>query len=234
MSLISPLDWDSRHFSLRIGRIDSSHISLAEVEAIRSEVANYDCVYLLADPENPETALYAGLLGFQFADTRVTLEVRPTTSKPYNLDFPIRLATKTDTARLEDITESAYTSSRFYFDLRFPRDQVEEMYKIWIRECVETNAYEVIVIGETANGYITYRTRPDSVGEIGLVTVHKSVRNKNYGKCLLSATLQRFWDLGLQRASVVTQGRNLKALRLYESAGFRVESQSIWYHRWAP
>jgi ribosomal protein S18 acetylase RimI-like enzyme len=32
--------------------------------------------------------------------------------------------------------------------------------------------------------------------------------------------------------SVVTQGRNVAAQRLYQRAGFVTASTQLWYHRW--
>jgi RimJ/RimL family protein N-acetyltransferase len=37
---------------------------------------------------------------------------------------------------------------------------------------------------------------------------------------------------GAGRITVVTQGRNVAALRLFERCGFLVESSEVWLHKW--
>jgi ribosomal protein S18 acetylase RimI-like enzyme len=38
--------------------------------------------------------------------------------------------------------------------------------------------------------------------------------------------------VGVQRVSVVTQGRNVAAQKLYQSCGFTTCSVQLWYHWW--
>jgi ribosomal protein S18 acetylase RimI-like enzyme len=49
---------------------------------------------------------------------------------------------------------------------------------------------------------------------------------------LTEAALAWFCAQGLQRAQVVTQGRNIAAQRLYQKCGFRTGEIALWYHRW--
>jgi hypothetical protein len=37
---------------------------------------------------------------------------------------------------------------------------------------------------------------------------------------------------GVKRVSVITQGRNYGAQRLYQQAGFLPDKMEIYYHRW--
>jgi hypothetical protein len=37
-----------------------------------------------------------------------------------------------------------------------------------------------------------------------------------------------------KRAVVITQGRNVRAQRLYQRSGFVTASSQLWYHRWFP
>jgi hypothetical protein len=39
-------------------------------------------------------------------------------------------------------------------------------------------------------------------------------------------------DRGAATVSVVTQGRNVRAQRIYQQFGMRTRSLELWYHRW--
>ena len=36
----------------------------------------------------------------------------------------------------------------------------------------------------------------------------------------------------IKKLYVVTQGRNIRAQRLYQKNGFIIKSSEIWYHKW--
>ena len=36
----------------------------------------------------------------------------------------------------------------------------------------------------------------------------------------------------IKKLYVVTQGRNIRAQRLYQKNGFIIKSSGIWYHKW--
>jgi GNAT superfamily N-acetyltransferase len=52
------------------------------------------------------------------------------------------------------------------------------------------------------------------------------------GSRLIQAALYWFAEKGVNSVSVVTEGGNARAIRLYEHSGFRADSFDIWYHFW--
>ena len=54
------------------------------------------------------------------------------------------------------------------------------------------------------------------------------------GSLMVGASVDWFGRQALRRVRVVTQGRNIAALRLYERMAFRVERVSLFYHGWLP
>jgi ribosomal protein S18 acetylase RimI-like enzyme len=52
------------------------------------------------------------------------------------------------------------------------------------------------------------------------------------GRKLVVASLGWFDAHGADRVTVVTQGRNIAAQRLYQRCGFLTRSTGLWYHRW--
>src|SRR5262245_54112904 len=71
--MIRRLEWDSRHFGLRIGRVEGDTLSAAAADEIAQARAGFDCVYLLADADCVATAERAHELGFRMVDVRITL-----------------------------------------------------------------------------------------------------------------------------------------------------------------
>jgi dTDP-4-amino-4,6-dideoxy-D-galactose acyltransferase len=83
-------------------------------------------------------------------------------------------------------------------------------------------------------GYISCHLLDQAKGQIGLCGVSKESQGKGIGLLLVSASLRWFVDHGVQRATVVTQGRNCKAQRLYQRCGFLTQSVQLWFHKWFP
>jgi ribosomal protein S18 acetylase RimI-like enzyme len=57
-------------------------------------------------------------------------------------------------------------------------------------------------------------------------------RGRGAGGRLLAAADGRATARGAARLSVVTQGHNVEALRIYEKHGFRIEGLNLFYHVW--
>ncbi|MGP0101640.1 MAG: GNAT family N-acetyltransferase, partial [Solirubrobacteraceae bacterium] len=69
---------------------------------------------------------------------------------------------------------------------------------------------------------------------IGLLGVSPQARRKGIGKNLVLAAIDWFRTQGVPSVTVVTQGNNLPAQRLYQQHGFLSHDLQIWYHKWYP
>jgi dTDP-4-amino-4,6-dideoxy-D-galactose acyltransferase len=232
--MIRPLEWDSRHFGIRIGRVEGDTLSEASARAYVDERVRFDCVYLLADANHVETSERAHQLGFRMVDIRVTL-ARPLEDPPgaATRDDTIREAVVCDLPRLEALAAASYHDSRFYFDRGFARDRVDELYRIWLRNDHGNPSARVLVVDDATGpaGY-TSCTVKGADAEIGLVAIAEAARGTGKAQALLARA--RGWAAthGARRMTVVTQGRNVAAQRLYERAGFQVQHVGVWYHAW--
>jgi ribosomal protein S18 acetylase RimI-like enzyme len=54
------------------------------------------------------------------------------------------------------------------------------------------------------------------------------------GTLVVRAAQEYFHRKGVEEVSVVTQGRNIGAQRLYQKCGFLTGSVGYWFHRWFP
>jgi ribosomal protein S18 acetylase RimI-like enzyme len=237
------LEWDSAFWGIpiarRIGGISTTE-ELAAVEAWCDHHA-VRCLYVLAEPTDPGPPGSLASHGYCLTDERVSLlwyaASRPKTAPSQPPEgLIIRLSAPDDIPALQGIAAESHTDTRFFADNRFPRDQARALYARWIAESCTGFADAVLVatMNGTVAGYCSCH-RPATAaapGSIGLIAVAPAARGLGVGRALVLRSLDWFTGQGATHVSVVTQGRNEAAMRLYQSCGFVVERRQHWYHRW--
>jgi dTDP-4-amino-4,6-dideoxy-D-galactose acyltransferase len=231
------LEWDSKFFGQRIARSNISRLTEKSLTKLSlwCDANRIDCLYFLADSSDPQTPEMAQQNKFQLVDIRMTLD------RSFQLgsvcEMPgseIRSAKEGDISALRNIARTSHRESRFYYDANFPRALCDTLYELWIEKSYRGWAQSVLVgedSGEPA-GYITCHMSPSDIGHIGLVGVKENAQGKGLGKALVRQALLWFKEQGVEKVSVVTQGRNVRAQRLYQQNGFCSRSVELWYHRW--
>lgn len=227
------LPWDSEFFGVRIARAEAPRGSAGQLSrTLRwAEENAVRCLYLLAPSDDAELtwALQAG--GFRLVDLRVTLEVRPA---PQEVSEEIRSARPSDVSNLREIARVSHRDGRFHFDENFSRERCDALYETWIaRSCARWA--DTVLIGEHEGqpaGYVTCHLDPGPVGRIGLLAVEARGQGRGLGGALVRAANNWFSLKGCKHATVVTQGRNAVAQRLYQRGGFVTRSVEQWFHHW--
>jgi dTDP-4-amino-4,6-dideoxy-D-galactose acyltransferase len=239
------LTWDTDFFRLRVARVQGDVLREEQVLRIdRWSLRNrIRCLYFLARSDDPATVRVAEEHGFRLVDVRVTLEGKPKVSGQWEGPdatgaAAIREARTTDLPGLQELARTAHSDTRFFSDPLFPRERAEALYSTWIALECQGRAQRVLVSASPADkpsGYVSCHLNADRLeAQIGLVAVHKSVRRSGVGKSLVRAALNWLAGQGAKTVSVVTQGRNSSALRLYERCGFLTRELQLWYHKWYP
>lgn len=226
------LDWDTDFFGVRIGRI---HGPMAEEDvATIFDWCNREriqCVYLLAGSDDDATVHAAEKSGFYLTDMRVTLECH--TPRETVMPQMIRPVHEADVAEISALACRSHSDSRFYHDPHFSRERCDALYATWAEKSCHGYADAVFVAEQQGRvaGYITCHNDKVS-GRIGLIGVAEWARGGGLGRDLIEASFHFFAKLELNLVTVVTQGRNIGAQRLYQRNGFVIRSLELWYHRW--
>lgn len=234
------LPWDSEFFGIRTARLDTAELTedLVQQALDWCYAHNIDVLHFLASVADADTARLAERNDFQLVDVRVTLErdikngAVPELSDTCAVVRPCR---SSDVPRLRCLAAGSHRDSRFYSDRHYPRLLCDELYATWIeKSCWGVLAHTVLVAeleGEAA-GYVSCRRHSAGEGEIGLFAVAAQSQRAGLGRSLIEAALGWFQEQDINRVTVVTQGRNTKAQRLYQRCGFVTENIQLWYHRW--
>ena len=146
----------------------------------------------------------------------------------------IRTSTPADVEPLREIAAASHVDTRFFVDGRFDRAKCADMYATWIEKSCRGWA-DVVFVAEldgVAVGYLSCHMKPDATGNIGLVGIAARAQGRGLGRRLVEAALEWFASRRAERATVVTQGRNVAAQRIYQACGFRTASVQLWHHRW--
>jgi len=231
------LDWDSSFFGRRIARLEPLRVNASQVEDALAwcQERQIDCLYLLADPTDRETITAAERAGFRNVDIRITYE-RVLGGARLERPDRIRAVRPDEVAVLEAIAADCHTDTRFYFDEHFSSTTASQLYRTWIRQSCHRQDGQVLVLEAEAGGgpvgYVACEQRAGEPGQIGLIGLAAAARGRGGGTALIQAALAWFADRGAELVTVVTQGRNVDAQRLYQKAGFLTQKVEIWYHRW--
>lgn len=227
------LDWDSEFWGFPIARVLPERVDAATAEQVERWCEGHGvvCAYLLAGAGDAETAAAAEGVGFTPVDTRVTLERPggPPAAERRPVDgLEIRPAEARDEAALVGLARQAHTDTRFFFDPHFSSTRAAELYAAWVRRGLAEDPFRVFLAERDGSpvGYVLVKTDPL---EIDLIAVEQAARGDGIGSALVAEAIGVSPN-GTVR--VVTQARNVAALRLYESFGFRVVKTEAWYHRW--
>ncbi len=231
------LEWDSKFFGRRIGRVNGSRLSEELVSQIEGWCGRHriECLYFLADATDGLTVRSAQANMFRFVDVRVTMDLRvEAIGDDKSAQAKVRDAGEDDIPKLRELARDSHRDTRFYYDGNFSDSECDKLYEEWIEKSCRGWADRVLVAEERGElcGYLTCHLRNAGSGQIGLVGVSEKARGKGIGIELLSSAIQWFAKKEAENVSVVTQGRNVRAQRFYQRCGFATRSVEYWFHRW--
>jgi GNAT superfamily N-acetyltransferase len=229
------LDWDSSFWGIIVGRVRGQTLTAerwTDVDAW-ARARNVACLYFLARSDDPETIAVAQDKGFRLVDLRIELTQASTeaAARPH-----VRSYQRSDLDSLRTIARTSHEITRFYMDPHFDRDRCSDFYDTWITRSCEEGFADAVFVAELdgdPRGYVTcHFDRTSLRGSIGLIAVSEPSRGRGLGRDLVTHALAWCRDHGAAEVSIVTQGANVPAQRLFQRCGFRTQSIGLWFHRW--
>jgi dTDP-4-amino-4,6-dideoxy-D-galactose acyltransferase len=232
VNLIERLEWDSSFFGFPIGKVKEG-VGPNEIEPVVREAGkcNLRCIYLLAPANDYALLDKAQMSGFLVRDVRIELERE--VSGHEASEIGLRRGTVEDLAYLSSIARESFRHTRFFADYGFPPDRSAELYVEWLRLGLEGRDGWEALVSENARGFVVCRVdRSSGIGSIVLIGVASDATKKGLGSALMAGAGAMFVRSSLQTATVVTQGSNVAAQRLYQAHGYRTSQTHLWLHRW--
>jgi len=239
------LPWDTEFFRCRIARVCGDTLKSEQLASMDdwSRRNRIQCLYFLARADDPMTLHTAEQSHFGLVDIRITLEHRmarmPEGAYPEpSAGVDIRPFQPGDLPGLQAMARVVHQGTRFGNDSHFARERVEELYASWLTLETQGRARMVLIAASKDDqplGYVSCHWDPNRrAGQIGLVGVGPEAQGKGIGRKLVLSALNWFGTQGAGEVTVVTQGSNLAAQRLYQQCGFLSRDVRLWYHKWYP
>lgn len=220
MNFVEYLDWDSKFFKKKIGKIVLN-------DNVEFDRLDYDLIYVFSDDGN---------LKYNLVDKKTYFiidDLKETSCNEDIIDF-----FSEDSNSLEEIRLLAIQSgihSRFRVDKKFDNKDYQKLYQTWIDKSISKElAIEVLVkkINSKIVGFTTINKKTNELADIGLVAVDENFRGRGIGKELIKKTISYAKSLGFSRLQVVTQLDNISATSLYKNTGFKINKIEYIYHIW--
>lgn len=239
------LPWDTEFFGRRIARVCGTALTTELAVQIDdwSRDNRVEALYFLSRADDPAVIRTAERHGFGLVDVRVTFEYTAGRSNCPDRSagaegILIRPFQPEDLLALQAMARSGHRDTRFFSDPHFSPQRAEDFYSTWITLESQGRAQMVFVAAGVPNqpvGYIScHLSKGCAEAQIGLVGVIPAVRGRGIGRTLVLAAVDWCQSQGAQMVTVVTQGRNRDAQRLYQRCGFLTRDLQFWYHKWYP
>jgi dTDP-4-amino-4,6-dideoxy-D-galactose acyltransferase len=239
MKLFEILGVDTKIFGFPVAKILPARLAAKELEQVLSllKSENVRLAFWASDPNDEESQRAARLYHGFLADKKVTfaMDLGQSPERPEAMGWDIEeYADELPCADLENLAIEIGRNSRFGADPRIPEDRMIDMYRLWIRNSVNKQVADAVLVVRQSGNIVGMSTvvEKNGCGCIGLFAVDAALRGRNVGVSLARAAQEWARRKGLRFAQVVTQETNVAACRLYEKCGYRIDKVEYFYHFW--
>lgn len=239
--IIKKLEWDTEFWRKKTATLYVPKINnkiLKKVSTFIKKNKIQFCSYLCLS-NHSESVQLAENFKFKFTDIRLTYEKKISSLKRKRVqnNYLFHMANKSDIKILRQLVDNIYVSSRYYYDKNFSHKRVNLYYKDWIRKSVLGLFDDYCLILKKKNiktilGFVTIKINNDNSANIGLIGINKKYQGMGFGSTLFDNLVNHLIMKKIKKIYVITQGRNIRAQRLYQQNGFVIKSSEIWYHKW--
>ena len=220
---IQELEWDSKFFNRRVGKLTLSQSKKYELNTIKQSLfdSDFDLIYIFSD---------SGIDGIEAIDKKV-IYINLAPQADINDMSIIDYFGTSDI--LYPLAYQAGHKSRFKIDSNIENDDFERLYRLWVDNSINksfADYIKVYVQDHKPIGLITAKRYSNKIS-IGLIAVDNEHRGKGIGKKLMNSIMNIASKENLS-VEVATQADNIQACRFYERLGFSIQDTSYIYHFW--
>ena len=238
-NLIEILEWDTNFFGFNIGYLSCRYLTDSIYHQIEqfSKKHKLRLIEYLCNCHDDRSVKTAEKNGFHFTDIRLTFGIKLNKNTSYHVgegSYGFAKAMPENISSLKLITEGMYKDSRYYYDGNFSIEKLNDFYSGWIEKAVLGNFDDecyCLFDNKKPVGFCSIKYRDGNTASIGLFGIDSDYAGKGLGKTLILHVFETIKEK-VNTITVVTQGRNYAAQRLYQSVGFKTESTQLWYHKW--
>ncbi len=177
-------------------------------------------------------------LGFRYVDYTFTI------TQPHLQDFKnppfrhaVRLAQPEDQAEVERIAEHAFRFGRYHIDPRFPKQDADRRYRIWLRNAYATLGPKsvMIVLGEVGHlkGFCHVNLE-GNVAHITMIAIDLALQHGTAGMELCVGVVEELQKRGIRKMRGKISASNLGILNIAAYFGFRFSQPMAAYHWHSP
>jgi len=230
--MIEFLEWDTRFFALKIGKVEMVHGTVDRLLGIEKQKAlnRYDLVYLFIKQMEDSAFEWVNKNSIELVDTKLTFE-KVINDLPSDQRLRIESYTGPVTPKLIDLAVQSGQYSRFKKDPRL-NPHFTDMYRIWVEKSVDGKLADAVLValdGDELTGFVTVKKK-DNKGIVGLIAVDQGARGKGIGKELLLAVDNWGRSNNCHVISINTQEENSGACNFYRKTGFEVALSQYVFH----
>jgi len=242
--------WDSAHFNLNIGKMNScffgseadlnARIVLSKNLMKESKRKNFDLLFARVPMDDMLTVIALERVGAVLTDVLMTLQKDLDDFSISNTEVKgvdVTEASKEDVRTLYEIGRKAFKFDHFHSDPLLSTNLSDELYAKWAVNSLYGLADKVLVAKRKHRvvGFITCKieslTQKCKFGFIDLIGVEPREGGKGIGSLLVNKALNWFTEF-VPSVYVATQVRNMTAMRLYTRLGFKPVYSEATMHLW--
>ena len=220
---IQKLEWDSKFFNRRIGKLNLSQPKGCVLDEIKAYLldTDFELIYVFSESK---------IDNIEAIDKKV-IYINTTPKTADNDRSIIDFSGNPDI--LYHLAFQAGHKSRFKIDRNLANGDFERLYRLWVDNSINKSFADYIKVYIADNkpiGFITAKRHSDKIS-IGLIAVDYNSRGLGIGKKLMISIM----NIAAQEhipVEVATQADNVGACRFYESLGFTIQDTSYVYHFW--
>lgn len=221
------LEWDSKFFGKRIGRLDLRHETSPKID-----VSDLDLLYVYSE----EDGLFE-LKGFTCSYAEVKVVFSKTNFESHSKSMGNVVSVFNSELKPEDIYELAFDSgheSRFRKDPNFEESEFKAMYRKWIDNSFSKSMADDLLIcfdEGVLKGFVSYKVRDDHA-VIGLIAVDERSKGHGIGAQLIQAVEDIMVQQNIAELRIPTQLGNDGAMRFYSALGYKEIERIQLKHYW--